>query len=148
MTYCILLLSCRAALISVTLSQAAVGLDRERPFYEAPSVVCDAGVEVPGVFEPFAQAKNFQLYKKQPLNFPEDLLLSRLPVCNSDIEDLQCHMGPPKDSRASQWCSRNYFNRYWLGHRRLKNAVMLLVCIAEARQPCKLAGGGCCKSRW
>ncbi|CAE7388739.1 unnamed protein product, partial [Symbiodinium necroappetens] len=56
--------------------EAAVGLDRERPFYEA---------------------KNFQLYKKQPLNFPEDLLLSR-----------------------------NYFNRYWLGHRRLKNAVMML----------------------
>eukprot|EP00439_Symbiodinium_sp_Y106_P050997 s1164_g6.t1 len=56
--------------------EAAVGLDRERPFYEA---------------------KNFQLYKKQPLNFPQDLLLSR-----------------------------NYFNRYWLGHRRLKNAVMML----------------------
>lgn len=50
-----ILLSCEEAMISMTLSQAAVGLDRERFFYEATSVlspsasdntVCNGGLVV------------------------------------------------------------------------------------------------------
>eukprot|EP00435_Cladocopium_sp_Y103_P008530 s3243_g2.t1 len=63
--------------------EAAVGLDRERPFY---------------------QAKHFQLYKKQPLNFPDDLLLTR-----------------------------NYFNRYWSGHRRMLEWIPCLGDLRESR---------------